>query len=46
MSGGGNKVIKGKMSSKPVQEVTPTQLEEMESKLLTEENKVQVIIIM
>lgn len=42
MSGGGNKVVKGRMSSKLLHDVSPTQLASLEDKLTTEETKAQV----
>lgn len=43
MSGGGNKVIKGRMSSKLASDVTPSQLQQLEQKLNQEEKESTVL---
>jgi len=42
MSGGGNKVMKGRMSSTIHSDVSPGQLEEIEKKLEADEKALQV----
>ena len=44
MSGGGNKVMKGRMSSTLHTDVSPSQLEEIEKKLEADEKALQVSI--
>ena len=42
MSGGGNKVVKGRMGSSIVSDISPDQLEAMERKLEKETKKTEV----
>lgn len=42
MSGGGNRVAKGRMSSKLQSEVSPQQLKQLEQTLQTQEQSVEV----
>ena len=42
MTGGGNKVVKGRMSSKLTLDVTPVEMQQLQIKLDEEENKSQV----
>ena len=42
MTGGGNKVVKGRMSSKLTLDVTPAEMQQLQIKLDEEENKSQV----
>ena len=42
MSGGGNKVMKGRMSSTIHSDVSPSQLEDIEKKLETDEKALEV----
>ena len=42
MTGGGNKVVKGRMSSKLTLDITPAEMQQLQIKLDEEENKSQV----
>ena len=46
MSGGGNKVMRGRMSSKLASDVTPSQLQQLEQKLGGEEKQSLVSCVM
>lgn len=44
MSGGGNKVARGRMSSKSLVDVSPTQLVQLEEKLKIDESKAEACL--